>query len=172
MMVERELQEIGMTNSSGRIVPLNALALALSLAHFLVDWHIGLFGASSESLGGVQAALIGLVCFVYAWWGVSLAAAAQGARAGLLSLATLSAGWSLLGNGLPIAFCPPPCASAFPYQDLAHVGNLVFGTWAAYACWRAARASEQPPARTAWMLPGVALVAVVALFVLLTWASA
>ena len=164
-----------MVSSSGRIVPLSALALAFSLAHFLVDWHIGLFGASSESLSGLQAALIGLVCFVYAWWGVSLAAAAQGARAGLLSLATLSAGWSLLGNGLPLAFCPPPCASAFPYQDLAHVGNLVFGTWAAYASWRAARVSEQPPGRTAWMLPGVALVAVVALLALealLTSASA
>ena len=151
-----------------RIVPLNARALDISLAHFLVDWQIGLFGATSEFLGGAQAALIGLVCFVYAWWGVSLAAAAQGARAGLLSLATLSAGWGLLGNGLPLAFCPPPCASGFLYRDLAHVGNLVCGTWAAYACWRAARASEQFPARTAWMLPGVALVAVVALFALLT----
>src|SRR5215217_621044 len=96
-------------------------------------------------------------------------------RVVLLNLGTLSAGWSVLGNGLPLAFCPPPCASAFPYQDLAHVGNLLFGTWAASACWRAARTSEQPPGRTAWMLPGVALVAVVALFALealLTSASA
>src|SRR5215207_11574709 len=155
-----------MVSSSGRIVPLTALALAFSLAHFLVDWHISLFGASSEILSVSQAALVGLVCFLYAWWGVSLAAAALGARAGLLSLATLSAGWSVLGNGLPLAFCPPPCASAFPYQDLAHVGNLLFGTWAAYESWRAARASPQPPGRGAWMLPGVALLTVVALFAL------
>ncbi len=102
-------------------------------------------------------------------WGLSLAAAARGARAGLLGLVTLSAGWAVLGNGLPLVFCLPPCAGAFPHQDIAHVGSLLFGGWAAYASWRAARASEQPRGRAAWTLPAVALPTVVALFALEAW---
>ena len=163
---------IGMATESGRTVlltrclQLNVLALAFSLAHVVADWHIGLFGASSAAMSAPQAALLWLVSGLYAWWGLSLAAAARGARSGLLSLVALSAGWAALGNGLPIVFCLPPCPGAFPHQDIAHVGSLLFGGWAAHASWRAARASEQPPGRAAWALPAVALAAVVALFAL------
>lgn len=145
---------------------LNLLALAFSLAHLIMDWHIGLFGASSESISALQAALVWLVSLVYAWWGVSLAAASRGARAGLLSLLGLSAVWAFLGNGVPIVFCPPPCAGAFPHQDIAHIGSLLFGGWAAYESGRAFRTNVQPLGRAGWAIPGVALASVVALFAL------
>src|SRR5215211_5431209 len=98
-----------MATESGRTVPLtrclqlNVLALAFSLAHVIVDWHISLSGASSEAMSA--------------------------SRAGLLGLVALSAGWAALGNGLPMVFCLPPCPGAFPHQDIAHVGSLVFGGW-------------------------------------------
>ena len=149
-----------------RCLQLNVLALAFSLAHVVADWHIGLFGASSEAMSAPQAALLWLVSGLYAWWGLSLAAAARGARAGLLGLVALSAGWAALGNGLPIVFCPPPYPGAFPQQDIAHIGSLLFGGWAAYASGRAAGSSEQRRGRAAWALPAVALAAIVALFAL------
>src|ERR687885_763435 len=148
--------ESGHTVLLPRWLQLNVLALAFSLAHVIADWHIGLFGASSEAMSAPQAALLWLISGLYAWWGLSLAAAARGPRAGLLGLVALSAGWAALGNGLPIVFCLPPCPGAFPHQDIAHVGSLLFGGWAAYASWRAARSSEQPPARAAWGRPAVA----------------
>lgn len=150
-----------------RCLPLNALALGFSLAHVLVDWHIGLFGASTPDLSGTQAALVGLVCALYAWWAVALAAA-QGTRSGLLALAVLSGGWSVLGNGLPLFLCLPPCDDAFPYQDLAHAGNLLFGAWAAYESWRAAWPVERPRDRREWSLSSVALGLIVVLFAVQT----
>ncbi len=81
----------------------------------------------------------------------------------------MSAGWAALGNGLPLVLCLPPCAGGYPHQDLlAHVGSLLFGGWAAYASWRAARASKQPLGHGGWLIPGAALVAVVTLYVLET----
>ena len=157
---------MGRTTPLTRCLVLNALALAFSLAHLLVDWHIGLFGASSQAVSGSQAALLWLASFLYAGWGLGLAAAARGARAGLLSLVTLSAGWAALGNGLPLVFCLPPCAGGYPHQDLTHVGSLLFGSWAAYARWQAARASEQPLGRGGWLFPAAGLVVVVALYAL------
>ena len=38
-----------------RCLQLNVLALAFSLAHLIVDWHIGLFGASSQAMSAPQA---------------------------------------------------------------------------------------------------------------------
>ena len=60
-----------MATESGRAVlitrclQLNVLALAFSLAHVVADWHIGLFGASSEAMSAPQAALLWLVSGLY-----------------------------------------------------------------------------------------------------------
>ncbi|MAG36924.1 MAG: hypothetical protein CL878_11875 [Dehalococcoidia bacterium] len=116
---------------------LNALALAFSLAHLLLDWHVGVFGASSDSVSVLQGGLLVLIAAVYAWWGLSLATAGRGQRSGLVWLLILSAGWAFAGNGLAILACLPPCV--FPYGDVTHLGSLVFGGWAAYETWQAMR---------------------------------
>ena len=49
--------------------PLSAAALGLSLFHTLVDWYIGLFGATSQVLTPAQAALAWVTAALYGWWG-------------------------------------------------------------------------------------------------------
>ena len=144
-------------------LPLHGLAIVFSLAHLILDWHIGLFGPSSPQLSVRQAALVWLVCLAYGWWAMALGLATQGHRAGLTSLLVLSAGWTFAGNGLPIFACLPPCAGAFPYQDIAHLGSLLFGGWAAYATWRAMRASHGAPGL---VMPIMTVLLVAALFAL------
>lgn len=48
--------------------PLSAAAVAFSLVHTLIDWHIGLFAPSGPTLSAVAAALAWLVAIVYSWW--------------------------------------------------------------------------------------------------------
>ena len=143
-----------------------ALALAFSLMHVLLDYHVGLFGQTSSELSWVQAALVLLLGLLYAWWGVSFAMAGGSAwqAAGLAGLLWLSLLWSFLANGVAGVFaCLPPCSSAFPYQDIVHFGNIIFGGWAAYSTWTALRA-----ARTGirWQAALVPLALVVTLFFL------
>ena len=121
----------------------NAAALAASLAHVFIDHHIGLFGESSSAMSPLQAAIIFILCLVYGCWSISLGLATSGYRAGLLGTFTLTVVWAFLANGLVgLAACPPPCQSAFPYQDIAHVSSLVFGTLAAYTTWQKIRATS------------------------------
>lgn len=142
---------------------LNGLAIAFSLAHLIMDWHIGLFGPSTPQISPLQATLVWLICLAYGWWGLALGLASQGHRPGLTSLIVLSAGWSFAGNGLPILACPPPCAGAFPHQDIAHLGSLLFGGWAAYASWRALRAA---PGARSLVIPVATVLLLGALFTL------
>src|SRR5687767_3209238 len=114
----------------------NALALVFSFVHYVQDWHIGLFGATSNDVSMAQAALVIVSALIYGCWAVSLVVAALGNKCGLLSVVIINIGWAFAGNGLVIAACPPPCQGAFPFQDIAHVGSLVFGIWGAYAAWR------------------------------------
>src|SRR5688572_7546474 len=105
---------------------LNLAALAASLAHGFIDFHLGLFGTSSQIMSPLQAGNIFLACSVIACWSLSLATAQSGTRPGLSGAFTLAIGWALLGNGTAFVFAPPP-ASAFPYQDIAHFSSLIFG---------------------------------------------
>jgi hypothetical protein len=143
-----------------------ALALAFSLIHALIDFQVGLFGPSSENMTAGQALLIALVSLLYAWWGVSFSwAGASGARAaGLAGLLVLAFLWSFVANGLVgVAACPPPCSGAWPYQDIVHFGNVIFGGLASAATWRAVRLNSGP-ARWPAALTGVGLtVAILAL---------
>ncbi len=124
---------------------LSALALGVSLTHVLIDWHIGLFGASSIHMSALQAGLVLLFGLVAAWWALALALASQGQKSALVSLLVLDISYTLLANGLAaLTACPPPCAGAFPYQDISHIANLLVGAWAAYATWKAVRTSAEP----------------------------
>lgn len=144
-------------------LPLSAASLGFSLFHVLVDWHIGLFGATSQVLSAPQAALAWVTAALYGWWGWSLANAAAGRRSFLASVLVLTAGWAFAGNGLVIAACPPPCPGGFPHQDIAHVGSLVLGAVGGYATWRGLR---EQPGRIAWPPPVVALGFLIAAFAL------
>ncbi len=74
-------------------------------------------------------------------------------------MAILGLGWTLLINGYPIVFCPPPCPFAAPLSDVAHVGSIVLGIAApAAAIW----ALWRQRMRVGWALPAGALVLVVA----------
>ena len=61
------------------------------------------------------------------WWAVSIAAAARGLGGEIASLAVLALDWTLSTNGYSIVFCPPPCPTAAPLADVAHLGSLAFG---------------------------------------------
>ena len=153
-------------NNRGQMLPrwawLSALALAFSLVHVVLDYQIGLFGETSEDVSWVQAALAFLLGLLYAWWGASFAMAGGGAwqGVGLASLLVLALVWSFLGNGLAGVFaCLPPCSGAFPYQDVAHFGNIIFGGWASYALWSMVR-KARGAVRWVGVLVALALVAV------------
>lgn len=117
---------------------LGGLALAFSLVHVLYDYQVGLFGQTSDDVSWVQAALALLLGTLYAWWGVAFAIAGGSTwrRTGMASLLALAFTWSFLANGLVgVLACLPPCPGAFPYQDIAHFGNIIFGGGASYATW-------------------------------------
>lgn len=119
----------------------NALALVFSSVHFVLDWHIGLFGDRSDLVSVEQAVLVWVAAAIWGAWLVAAVAAARAVGWGFAVLVVIPFVWAALGNGIPIAFCPPPCAGAFPHQDIAHVGSLVFGVLAAVTAWRAGRAA-------------------------------
>lgn len=143
---------------------LGGLALGFSLVHVLFDYQIGLFGQTSDDVSWVQATLAFLLGALYVIWGVSFAMAQGGTwrRSGLVSLLMLALAWSFLANGLVgVLACLPPCSGAFPYQDVAHLGNIIFGGWASYATWARVRATS---GGISWLAPSVVLALVVALF--------
>jgi hypothetical protein len=97
----------------------------------------------------LQVINIVMTCLVVSLWTLSLGVVPGTARLGLSAAFVLSVGWVFLGNGLPIVFAPRP-SDAFPYQDLAHVFSLVFGTMAAFGTWL-----EMKRTRTPWSRPWV-----------------
>jgi hypothetical protein len=115
-----------------RCLRLNALALAFSLSHVIVD--ITLFGSGAELSQWASTGIVAVACAVYAWWGWSMAQAAANRRSALPSLLALSGFWAVL-HGL--TFVWTPITNIF--GDVIHFGSLFFGLWAAYATWRALR---------------------------------
>lgn len=142
---------------------LSVAALAFSLVHTLVDWHIGLFEPSGPTLAAVPAALMWLVAGIYGWWAWCLARAAVGDRSHLMGVVVLTLGWAFAGNGLVIFACLPPCPGAFPHQDLAHMGSLVCGALGSYA---GLRAAAMHPGPLVWRAAGLSAVLVAAGFAL------
>jgi hypothetical protein len=137
---------------------LSLAAMVAGTLHILLDASVGLFPARG-SLAPVVAAALLLISLIHAWWAISLAAGARGVGGGVASAAILGLGWTLLTNGYPIVYCPPPCPEGAPLTDVAHIGSIVLGIAApaasVWALWRRR-------ARVGWALPAGALVLVVA----------
>ena len=142
---------------------LHALALLSATLHAVVDWHIGLFGPTSSTLSLPQAGVAVGMSLVTALWALGLAWAARDEARGHVTVLIVALLWGFLGNGLVIAACPPPCADGFPYQDLSHVGSLVFGAAASWASWRRWRASRGD---AGWLVPASVLAVITGLFAL------
>jgi hypothetical protein len=142
---------------------LNLVALAFSLLHVLIDGQIGLWGRSSPAVSPLQASYMLLISLIYALWGLSLAWTVRGEKAGMLGLFSLTLLWSFLANGVVAIFAsPPPSAAAFPYQDIAHFGNALFGGLASYALWKALRSDARPAGWWPALAPFGLLVAIYA----------
>jgi hypothetical protein len=137
---------------------LSVAAMVAGTLHILLDASVGLFPARGSLAPAVAAALL-LISLIHAWWAVSLAAGARGVGGGVASAAILGLGWTLLTNGSAIVYCPPPCPEGAPLTDVAHIASLVLGIVApAAAIWTLWRRR----APVGWVLPGGALVLVVA----------
>lgn len=140
-----------------RLLLLQGAAITTSLFHVLIDVIIGLYGLAEPTLPLEGVTLAGrsitvqqgltLVSFalLYGWWNSPIAAATAGVRGAMLALAVLAFVWVFLGNGVAgFIACFPPCASAYPWQDAAHLASAVFGGWAALTAWRAYRGMAGP----------------------------
>lgn len=156
-----------MTSLSGRLTEswllIHVIAIIPTSVHAIIDWHIGLFGASSAVVSPSQAGIAFGMSVLTALWAVGLAWGARGEARGHATAFTVALLWGFFGNGAAIVACLPPCAGGFPYQDLAHVGSLVFGGAAAWASWRQLREAEETPR---WLVPGLATVVSIVVFVL------
>jgi hypothetical protein len=117
----------------------SALAMFATLAHVLIDMHIGLWGETSREMSVPQAGNVTMFAAIYAWWAVSLVYAWNGDRWALRTLLLFAFVHAFLLNGLVALFAAPPPSAAFPYQDIAHVGSLVAGGFATLYLWRPSR---------------------------------
>jgi hypothetical protein len=137
---------------------LGGAAMAVALLHILLDMGVGLFDMQGRLSIGVGSVLV-VIVLIHVWWMVSFVAGAQGRGGGILSVAVLALGWTMM-NGSAIVFCPPTCVSGSPLSDIAHIGSLVLGPLAAlaalWALWRG-----RP--RLSWVLPAGAVLLIVAM---------
>lgn len=142
---------------------LQVAALSASLVHTFIDSHIGLFGPTSTDMTLLQAANVVTTCLVIGWWAICLGASVTGTRSGLHGAFTLVIVWALLANGAAAAAVAPPPSAAFPYQDIAHFSSLILGAAAAWTTWLEIKRTR---AATYWPCVGVAVVLMLAAFVL------
>jgi len=130
-----------MDTSSGRAalltrcLQLNALALAFSLSHVIVD--ISLFGSGPGVSEWVSTGVVAVACAVYGWWAWSMAQVARDGRTGLESLLVLCGFWAVAHGA---SFVLSTVTEIVP--DVIHFGSLIFGVWGAYATWRVRRAGR------------------------------
>jgi hypothetical protein len=141
--------------TEGQSIPLwvwlNGGALALVVAHQFIDFHIGLTGPSSLEMSGLQALNILFLSLIFGWWALMFVLAGRGYRTGIVGLLVMSLLVSFLGNGVvALGACPPPCAGAFPYQDMTHIGNVIIGGAAALTVYRVMKAT--PGRASRWMI--------------------
>lgn len=117
------------------VIAINGAALAVVLVHVLVDYHIGLYGATAEVMTPAQAANALRIGVTAGGWLVALAVGMRGSRTGTACAVAFVAIWGLLFNGLIAFLIVPPPSAAYPYQDIAHVGGIVLGGLASLALW-------------------------------------
>ncbi len=135
----------------------SAAAMAASLAHVLIDYHIGLYGRSSAVMQPWQAGNLLCTSLVYAWWALILGMVYGMSTSGSASALMMAGGWGLLWNGA-IGLVVSPPSRAFPYQDITHIANILLGGLASYFIWQNVRAYQDP---IDWLMPSIALGVVV-----------
>ena len=116
-----------------------AVALLASLAHVLIDSHIGLYSQTSSQMSLLQAANVLLTSLFCGWWLYTVGLASTGNKPALVSALIIVVVWVVLANGVAAVAVAPPPSSAFPYQDIAHFSCIVLGVGASAALWRARR---------------------------------
>ena len=114
-------------------------AFSFSLSHLFVDFQIGLFGESSISMSFLQAALIATIGVLFGWWAFAVGEARHGSRSGIVVAFTFAFGWAFVLNGLVAVLAAPPPSDGFPYQDITHIGSMIFGGLAAFGLWEKIR---------------------------------
>lgn len=117
------------------VLVVNGAALTVVLLHVLIDFHIGLYGGSSEVMTLAQAANAFRITLTAGGWMVALGVAMRGSRTGTACTLAFVVVWGLLFNGLVAFLLVPPPSAAYPYQDIAHVGSIVLGGLATYGLW-------------------------------------
>jgi hypothetical protein len=137
----------------------SVLALAATLAHLLIDVHIGLFGASAPEIGPLQMVNIGIIAAVFAYWAYAMAYALAGSASALAAVVVFSAFWAAFANGAVALVVAPPPSLGFPYQDITHGLSLVFGTLATVLAWRELKARGSD---LNYALPAIAAALVIA----------
>ena len=110
-------------------------AFAFSLSHLFIDFQIGLFGQSSSSISVLQAVLVATIGVTFGWWALAISEARSGSGDGLATAFVFACGWAFGVNGLMALFAAPPPSAGFPYQDITHIGSLIFGGLAALGLW-------------------------------------
>lgn len=136
----------------------SALATMSTLAHTLIDQHIGLWGDSSDEMSALQAANTTAQGAVYGWWLLVIAFGVQGDRWALRSVLAMAFVNAFLFHGLIALFAAPPPTSAFPYQDLAHAASLTTGGTAAVLTRR--KLLDAPPGGRRYLFYGAIAVVV------------
>lgn len=117
------------------VLLVNGAALAVVLFHVLIDVHIGLYGPSSTVMTPGQAANAFRIAGTAGGWMIALGGSMRGSRTGTACTLAFVGVWALVLNGLVAFLVVPPPSAAFPYQDVAHVGGIVFGGLATYVLW-------------------------------------
>ncbi len=130
-----------LTEPTGVLI-VNGAALAVVLLHVLIDFHIGLYGSSSEVMTPAQAANALRIAVTASGWMIALGVSMRGSRTGTACALAFVVVWGLVFNGLVAFLVVPPPSAAFPYQDIAHVGGIVFGGLAAYVLWERMQSQE------------------------------
>ncbi len=128
-----------MADTSHGWIAWTAAALLASLAHVLIDSHIGLFGETSSQMSLLHAANVLLTSLFYGWAIFAVGLSSMGDKSALVSTLVIVVMWVLLANGVAAVAVAPPPSSAFPYQDIAHFSCIVLGVGASAAIWRARR---------------------------------
>lgn len=116
-----------------------ALAFFATLAHVLIDVHIGLWGETSDEMSLLQAVNAMARAAIYGWWLLVTVVALNGDQWALRSALMFAVVYAVFLNGLAAFAAAPPPSAAFPYQDVAHGLSLVIGGVAALSIWASIR---------------------------------
>lgn len=133
---------LGKLGQPSVVILANGVALTVVLLHVLIDFHIGLFGDSSHVMTVAQAANAFQFALTAGGWMVALTVAMRGSRTGTASALTIVAVWGLIINGLVAFLLVPPPSAAYPYQDITHLGGILFGGLATYTLWEQLKRQE------------------------------